>query len=181
MLHYHLFFLSPFLIGLGKQKKLILYSYKFGRTKFSSSKKWRNWPLFQHCLQFYGNSFTIVLLQDCKTPCCLTSHSAALGQDDVIGQSDLARWPYLYYLCCDFRIRCSHHHTIYSTTNPASRNRFHRNLERKRKSREAPSYILLIFPLEILKGQWLHYNRAFSFARFAHFNLGETPVKLDKT
>ena len=32
-----------------------------------------------------------------KHHCCVKSHGAILGPDDVTGQGDLAGWPYLYY------------------------------------------------------------------------------------
>ena len=32
-----------------------------------------------------------------KHHCCVISHGATLGPDDVTGQGDLAGWPYLYY------------------------------------------------------------------------------------
>ena len=32
-----------------------------------------------------------------KHHCCVISHGAILGPDDVTGQGDLAGWPYLYY------------------------------------------------------------------------------------
>ena len=44
-----------------------------------------------------------------KHHCCVKSHSAILGPDDVTGQGDLAGWPYLYYRALDLHqdLHCS--------------------------------------------------------------------------
>ena len=49
-------------------------------------------------LQLCGASFTIVFIAGSrKHHCCVISHGATLGPDDVTGQGDLAGWLYLYY------------------------------------------------------------------------------------